>query len=503
MTNTKALCFSTLRLSTLRLSTLRHPAFIGCLLALFTSVAPLREAEGQSVGTNSKQTVKQAVKQTVRRNPKFNSYPSYFESNQSGLKGNTSYLAFTNRAAFDKTFGAAAVMGSNKFLLENAFDAGIVVAVIKRGPLIWNYTVQKVVANNRSVTVHYNAKSTATEIGAENAGASNASFASPLIVALDRKDYASVLFVENNKNVGQVNLEKPQIGKPQIGKPQLPKPQLPKPQKIKAIPQKMKAAAPKAATLPKTAVIPQKMKVAPPVRALNTSVPGSEGNRFFEGTYRVGATSCMVSPVKMAFEVKWTGRNLAQLFFFDSLASEKTGKPTYRAEESSGNARFVFDDKRFETGKFVRADGKILPIRKTSKPRAATRQVFVYLVVVGDNGKSGRKFGCDDSLVAVRRSVSTLESPLKSALQELVSLPPQYPGNAKLENFWKGRNLEIRAVSVRGGVARIQVAGEVFVAGICDEPRIITQIEATARQFPSVKKVVVYLGGKPLRRAIR
>ncbi|PQV63766.1 Sporulation and spore germination [Abditibacterium utsteinense] len=439
---------------------------ITCLLGLLT-VSMLKPAFcAPAVSVPNPQKMKG---QSARSGVGYGSYGSYFESNQSGLKGRASYLAFANRRAFDKVFGAGAVMGNNKFLLESAFQSGLVVAVIKRGKVLWNYRVQRVMASNNAITVHYSAKS----IGAEDSP-QGATFASPLIVAVDKKNCTSVSFVENGKSVARIAVNAPKVQAPQ---------------KIKA------------PLIPRKTQNPQKIQVAPLVR----SAPNSPaGERFFEGTYRVGAIICKVNPIKMAFEVQWPGRQKPQLFFFDSLASGKANsKRIYRAEESGGSSRFVFDNARFESGQFVRADGKTLPIRKISKPRIATRLISVYLVAVGDAGKIGRKFGCDDSLVPVRRAVSTLESPLKSALQELISLPPIYPNNPKLQNFWKGRDLQIQTVSVRGGTARIQIAGEVSVAGVCDEPRIITQIEATARQFPSVKRVKVFIGGKSLRSAIQ
>ncbi|HYJ45310.1 MAG TPA: hypothetical protein VEV81_01765, partial [Pyrinomonadaceae bacterium] len=51
-----------------------------------------------------------------------------------------------------------------------------------------------------------------------------------------------------------------------------------------------------------------------------------------------------------------------------------------------------------------------------------TRQIKVYLVKVGDAGKSGKKIGCDDSLYAVTRTVKATATPLKSAIEELLSM---------------------------------------------------------------------------------
>jgi uncharacterized protein DUF3828/sporulation and spore germination protein len=134
---------------------------------------------------------------------------------------------------------------------------------------------------------------------------------------------------------------------------------------------------------------------------------------------------------------------------------------------------------------------------------SAGQQVKVYLVAVGDNGRAGKKIGCDDSLVAVTRTIKPTAAPLTAALRELLATPSQPDGTPKLENFWKGRNLKVESVSIRKHVATIRMSGELFVAGVCDEPRIESQVEETARQFPTVKQVRVFLGKRRLSEAIR
>jgi spore germination protein GerM len=131
-------------------------------------------------------------------------------------------------------------------------------------------------------------------------------------------------------------------------------------------------------------------------------------------------------------------------------------------------------------------------------------KVKVYLVAVGDEGKTGRKIGCGDSLVPVTREIKPTPAPLKAALSELLSLPREYAADSRLNNFWVGRNLRVKSVSIRRGTATIYIVGEgPFVAGICDEPRITEQIEATAKQFPTVKRVKVFVNGRTLASAIR
>lgn len=138
-----------------------------------------------------------------------------------------------------------------------------------------------------------------------------------------------------------------------------------------------------------------------------------------------------------------------------------------------------------------------------AEAEAATggRQVRVYLVALDDKGKRGRKIGCDDSLVPVKRSIKADASPLRAAIEELLSIPHEYEG--QLTNSWWGKNLSVQNVSIRGGVATIRITGDLYVAGICDEPRIESQIEATARQFATVKRVKVFVNGSTLAQAIR
>jgi hypothetical protein len=134
----------------------------------------------------------------------FEVYDGYFESNKSGLKGAQSFLAFTDAKAFNKTFGKAVVMGKKrKFLPDDAFDSKLVVATIKRGGKIWTYKVEKVGAGlddaKGKLFVLY--KATSKDGG-------KARFASPLIIAVDKGKYTSVVFIENGKRAGTARIEK-------------------------------------------------------------------------------------------------------------------------------------------------------------------------------------------------------------------------------------------------------------------------------------------------------
>jgi spore germination protein GerM len=137
-------------------------------------------------------------------------------------------------------------------------------------------------------------------------------------------------------------------------------------------------------------------------------------------------------------------------------------------------------------------------------PAQTTKSVKIYLVALSDNGKNGRKIGCDDSLIAVTREVRSTGAPLKAALEALLATPAESSeGGRQLGNYWKGSDLKLASVSISKGTATIKIRGTLTVAGVCDEPRIIEQIEATAKQFKPVKKVKVTVNGTALREAIR
>jgi hypothetical protein len=130
---------------------------------------------------------------------KFEVHDGHFEKNNSGLKGDSSYLVFTDRDAFDKVFGIARVIGKQNFVPKDAFDKKMVVAVIKRGNAVTEYKVEKVTADDGTLYVKYTAK-----MGT----AGTATFASPLILSVDKDKYTEVVFLENGKKVEKVKVGK-------------------------------------------------------------------------------------------------------------------------------------------------------------------------------------------------------------------------------------------------------------------------------------------------------
>jgi hypothetical protein len=121
-------------------------------------------------------------------------HSGYFESNKDGLTGDSSYLAFASQKAFDAVFGVARVQGNKqRFLPKDAFDSKVVVGAIKRGNAIYDFKVEKVAYADGVLTLQY------TATPQESSG--TATFATPLIVSVDKAKYDSVAFIENGKKV--------------------------------------------------------------------------------------------------------------------------------------------------------------------------------------------------------------------------------------------------------------------------------------------------------------
>jgi len=89
---------------------------------------------------------------------------------------------------------------------------------------------------------------------------------------------------------------------------------------------------------------------APPVK----SVTGE-----FEGTYRVGETTCTVRPDRMAFEIRWAkGKGSEYFFYKDANVFES------EEDKKGGRNEFRFDDENYNSGTFYRADGKTFPVSR-------------------------------------------------------------------------------------------------------------------------------------------
>ena len=132
-------------------------------------------------------------------------------------------------------------------------------------------------------------------------------------------------------------------------------------------------------------------------------------------------------------------------------------------------------------------------------PASNTQIIKIYLVAIGDNGVSGTKIGCDDSLISVDVGIPPTAGVLRAALSELLAVDSEFYGDSGLYNALYQSNLEIGDLSVINGLAKIYLTGDLMLGGVCDHPRVEAQLNAIALQFSTVSSVEIFINGIPLK----
>ena len=140
--------------------------------------------------------------------------------------------------------------------------------------------------------------------------------------------------------------------------------------------------------------------------------------------------------------------------------------------------------------------------RQTAPAAPAGTTVKIFLLALEDDGKSGKKIGCNDSVVPVTRTVPKTTAPLGAAIRELLSIRDRMYGQSGLYNALSQSSLKVDTVGIANGVAEIRLSGAFKTGGACDNPRIEAQIKETALQFPTVKSVQVFINDAPLEIAL-
>ena len=138
-------------------------------------------------------------------------------------------------------------------------------------------------------------------------------------------------------------------------------------------------------------------------------------------------------------------------------------------------------------------------IPPTATTSAGASQVNIYLIALEDNGASGKKIGCNDSVVPVVVNIQPTLGVLRAALTELFKLEGQpYYGQSGLYNALAQSDLTIQSLDIVNRLAVIRLTGSLLSGGVCDDPRIKAQLEEIALQFSTIDQVSIYINGIPL-----
>jgi len=123
-------------------------------------------------------------------------YNGYFVSNEFEPKIADSFIVLKDQAAFDRVFGAAAVMFDRSYRLPaNIFRSNMVIAAIHRGHADVTYHNVHITRDGTILRVSYNTKEERSPL---------TEYACPLILSIPRDNYSAVSFIENDRTVKSV-----------------------------------------------------------------------------------------------------------------------------------------------------------------------------------------------------------------------------------------------------------------------------------------------------------
>lgn len=135
----------------------------------------------------------------------------------------------------------------------------------------------------------------------------------------------------------------------------------------------------------------------------------------------------------------------------------------------------------------------------TSTPSQGATSIKIFLIALDDNGATGKKIGCNDSVIPVLINIEPTLAVLKASLNELLKLEGQRDYSLSgLYNSLYQSHLTIDILNIVNREAIIKLRGTLTLGGVCDNPRVKAQLEETALQFNTVDKVSVFINDIPL-----
>lgn len=138
------------------------------------------------------------------------------------------------------------------------------------------------------------------------------------------------------------------------------------------------------------------------------------------------------------------------------------------------------------------------PTAENSPLPPFTPAYTIALVALEGTHQETETIGCGDAIVPVFRESNS--SSVEIALTELLATAERTvrDDNVELYNALAQSDLTVKNVTINDGVATINLTGQLRLGGVCDSPRVEEQLVATAKQFPEIKEVKIFINGSPL-----
>lgn len=123
--------------------------------------------------------------------------------------------------------------------------------------------------------------------------------------------------------------------------------------------------------------------------------------------------------------------------------------------------------------------------------------LYIPLIALEDNGKTGEQIGCGDSLILVEVPIKNSEKNLENTIQLLLDTGEFY-GQSGLYNALSKSKLKIENVDISENTATVNLSGSLMLGGTCDLPRVENQLEKAVLQFTYIKEAKININGIPL-----
>ena len=144
------------------------------------------------------------------------------------------------------------------------------------------------------------------------------------------------------------------------------------------------------------------------------------------------------------------------------------------------------------------AESELVVTDPPSSESDSKGKITIYLVEIEDVGISGKKIGCDDSLIPVEVPTnSTLDFPW-NAVETLLKLDQDFVSDEGFYNAFYQSDLELVQFELNNRSAQVYLEGVMMLGGVCDTPRIEEQLYATILQSDQIDEVKIYINGELL-----
>lgn len=122
----------------------------------------------------------------------------------------------------------------------------------------------------------------------------------------------------------------------------------------------------------------------------------------------------------------------------------------------------------------------------------------VFLIDLENSLSGSEILGCGDGLTYLEYDMSASQDPVYDTLAELLTLNPNDYAASGYYNSLENAQLNVNSLSINNGVAEVYLNGTLSLGGVCDNPRVVAQLEKTLLQFPNITSVDIYINNEVL-----